>query len=202
MTKNNFINVIDFEATCLEDNSKLNVMQEIIQIGICKIDMSEVKSMLALEEDRKNELISGHLFYVKPEYSRSVYVKPEYNGISEFCTNLTGIKQSDVNSVGNLSNALNLIKKKYSLKNNPIVQWGNFDSLHLKKECEHKGIEYPFNLDVINLKKLYAIKRCLKRDVGLKEALDNEGMKFIGQQHNAYYDAINTAMLFINVMYL
>jgi len=31
MTKNNFINVIDFEATCLEDNSKLNVMQEIIQ---------------------------------------------------------------------------------------------------------------------------------------------------------------------------
>lgn len=192
MTKNNFINVIDFEATCLEDNSKLNVMQEIIQIGICKINMNEVKSMLALEEERKNELISGHL----------VYVKPEYNGISEFCTNLTGIRQSDVDNVGNLSNALNIIKKKYSLKNNPIVQWGNFDSLHLKKECEHKGIKYPFNLDVINLKKLYAIKRCLKRDIGLKEALDNEGMEFIGQQHNAYYDAINTAMLFINIMYL
>lgn len=208
-TKNNTIIVMDLEATCLENNSELNVMQEIIQIGLCKIKVDRIRDFLKNSDISK---ISNHSnLYIIDKFKdfvlenfitekSSYYVKPKYNPISKFCTNLTGITQKMVDNANPLYEVINTINKKYSFSNSIVATWGQFDLYHLKKESEIIGANFNYNHS-IDVKKLYGISNMLKHDIGLSKALEREKIEFIGKHHNAIYDAINTALLLIKILY-
>ena len=183
MIKLNKILVVDLESTCFDDeNPKTNSIlpdlrtkkSEIIELGIALLDIK-----------------SGTV-----EDSDSFYVQNQFNEISEFCTNLTGITQELLNKKGVLLHeALRRLTKKYNPQNKYWASYGEYDLYKLKSSCIDFGIEYPFSNHHINVKHLFSFKHKMSRGIGLRKALDQMNIEFVGNQHCGKDDAVNTAIL-------
>ncbi|XP_059652032.1 uncharacterized protein LOC132299440 isoform X2 [Cornus florida] len=170
--------VIDFEATC--DKEKNPHPQEIIEFP------SVIVSSM-----------TGQL-----EACFQTYVKPTCNQLlSDFCKDLTGIQQIQVDRGVTLSEALLrhdkwLEKKGIKNTNFAVVTWSNWDCrVMLESECRYKKIRKPpyFNR-WINLKvpfrEVFGGMRC-----NLKEAVQMSGLVWQGRAHCGLDDAKNTARL-------
>jgi ERI1 exoribonuclease 2 len=175
--------VIDFEATC--DKSKNPHPQEIIEFP------SVIVSTL-----------TGQL-----EACFQTYVRPTCNQmLSDFCKDLTGIQQIQVDRGVTLSEALLrhdkwLEKKGIKNSNFAVVTWSNWDCrVMLESECRYKKIRKPpyFNR-WINLKvpfrEVFGGVRC-----NLKEAVQMAGLAWQGRAHCGLDDAKNTARLLALLM--
>lgn len=176
--------VIDFEATC--DKEKSLHPQEII----------EFPSVLV--NSRTGQL----------EDCFQIYVRPTHNQLlTEFCKELTGIQQAQVDEGVLLSEAL-LMHDKWledkGIKQTTfaIVTWSNWDCrVMLESECRFKSITKPPYFDRwINLKipfgKVFGGARR-----NLKEAVEFAGLTWEGRAHCGLDDAKNTARLLANLMH-
>ncbi|XP_072984846.1 uncharacterized protein [Typha latifolia] len=175
--------VIDFEATCDKDRNLHP--QEIIEFPSVLVNSA-----------------TGQL-----EASFQTYVRPVYNqSLTDFCKELTGIQQIQVNRGVPLSEALLMHDKWLEDKgikhtNFAVVTWGDWDCrTMLDSECRIKRIRKPpyFNR-WINLKvpfqKAFSI-RC-----GLKDAVQQAGLVWEGRPHCGLDDARNTARLLVLLMH-
>lgn len=162
----------DLEMCCWDDPRATG---EIIEIGVAEIDLA-------------TQTICRRAQY---------YVKPDKNTISDYCTNLTGITQSKVTRSGrSLQNVLQSMTDKFGSNNKIYASWGR-DDLVLKKECGIKRISCPIK-ETLNLAPLFKIhKRILddKSGVGMRVAMDMQGLEFEGRPHGAYDDSYNLARL-------
>ncbi|TKY68351.1 ERI1 exoribonuclease 2 [Spatholobus suberectus] len=176
--------VIDFEATC--DKDKNPHPQEII----------EFPSVIVSS-------ITGQL-----EACFQTYVRPTCNQLlSDFCKDLTGIQQIQVDRGVTLSEALLrhdkwLEKKGIKNSNFAVVTWSSWDCrVMLESECRFKKIRKPpyFNR-WINLKipfsEVFGAVRC-----NLKEAVEIAGLAWQGRAHCGLDDAKNTARLLALLMH-
>ncbi|XP_074310629.1 uncharacterized protein LOC141646641 [Silene latifolia] len=175
--------VIDFEATC--DKERNPHPQEII----------EFPSVLV--NSRTGQL----------ENSFQVYVRPTHNQqLTDFCKDLTGIQQSQVDKGVLLGEALLMHDKWLEDKgvkhtNFAVVTWSNWDCrVMLESECRFKRIRKPpyFNR-WINLKipyaKAFGDSRC-----NLRDAVERAGLTWEGRAHCGLDDAKNTARLLAHLM--
>ncbi|KAG4196530.1 hypothetical protein ERO13_A06G174600v2 [Gossypium hirsutum] len=175
--------VIDFEATC--DKERNPHPQEIIEFP--SVIVSSVTGQL--------------------EACFQTYVRPTCNQLlSDFCKDLTGIQQIQVDRGVTLSEALLrhdkwLEKKGIKNTNFAVVTWSNWDCrVMLESECRFKKIRKPpyFNR-WINLKvpfrKVFGGMRC-----NLKEAVEMAGLAWQGRAHCGLDDAKNTAHLLTLMM--
>jgi ERI1 exoribonuclease 2 len=176
--------VIDFEATC--DKERNPHPQEIIEFP--SVIVSSVTGQL--------------------EACFQTYVRPTCNHLlSDFCKNLTGIQQIQVDRGVTLSEALLrhdkwLEKKGIKHANFVVVTWSNWDCrVMLESECRFKKIRKPpyFNR-WINLKvpfqEVFGGRRC-----NLKEAVEMSGLAWQGRAHCGLDDAKNTARLLALIMH-
>ncbi|XP_031388862.1 ERI1 exoribonuclease 2-like isoform X1 [Punica granatum] len=176
--------VIDFEATC--DKGKNPHPQEIIEFP------SVIVSSM-----------TGQL-----EACFQTYVRPTCNQVlSDFCKDLTGIQQIQVDRGVTLSEALLrhdkwLEKKGIKSTKFVVVTWSNWDCrVMLESECRYKKIRKPpyFN-QWINLKvpfhEVFGGVRC-----NLKEAVEMAGLTWQGRAHCGLDDAKNTARLLSVLMH-
>ncbi|XP_052192331.1 uncharacterized protein LOC127801352 [Diospyros lotus] len=176
--------VIDFEATC--DKEKNPHPQEIIEFP--SVIVSSVTGQL--------------------EACFQTYVRPTCNQIlTDFCKDLTGIQQIQVDRGVTLSEALLrhdkwLEKKGIKNTNFAVVTWSNWDCrVMLESECRYKKIRKPpyFNR-WINLKvpfhSVFGGMRC-----NLKEAVQMAGLVWQGRAHCGLDDAKNTARLLALLMH-
>ncbi|KAH7542174.1 hypothetical protein FEM48_Zijuj02G0045200 [Ziziphus jujuba var. spinosa] len=176
--------VIDFEATC--DKEKNPHPQEIIEFPSVLVN-----SMTGQLED-----------YFQ------IYVRPTHNQLlSDFCKELTGIQQTQVDKGVLLSEALFLHDKWLEEKgikqtNFAVVTWSNWDCrVMLESECRFKRIRKPpyFNR-WINLKvpfhEVFGGVKC-----NLKEAVQLAGLAWEGRAHCGLDDAKNTARLLAHLMH-
>ncbi|KZV43653.1 hypothetical protein F511_00204 [Dorcoceras hygrometricum] len=175
--------VIDFEATC--DKDRNFHPQEIIEFPSVVVNSS-----------------SGQL-----EACFQTYVRPTCNRfLSDFCKDLTGIQQIQVDRGITLSEALlshdNWLENK-GIKNTnfAVVTWSNWDcQVMLESECRSKKIRKPpyFNR-WINLRvpfyEVFGGERC-----SLKEAVEKSGLTWQGRAHCGLDDAKNTARLLALLM--
>ncbi|KAL0397391.1 UNVERIFIED_CONTAM: ERI1 exoribonuclease 2 [Sesamum calycinum] len=126
------------------------------------------------------------------------YVRPTCNQIlSDFCKDLTGIQQIQVDRGVTLSEALLrhdkwLEKKGIKNTNFAVVTWSNWDCrVMLESECRYKKIRKPpyFNR-WINLRvpfhEVFGGVRC-----NLKEAVEKAGLAWQGRAHCGLDDAKN-----------
>ncbi|KAK8595358.1 hypothetical protein V6N13_016733 [Hibiscus sabdariffa] len=175
--------VIDFEATC--DKERNPHPQEIIEFP--SVIVSSVTGQL--------------------EACFQTYVRPTCNQLlSDFCKDLTGIQQIQVDRGVTLSEALLrhdkwLEKKGIKNTNFAVVTWSNWDCrVMLESECQFKKIRKPpyFNR-WINLKvpfrEVFGGVRC-----NLKEAVEMAGLVWQGRAHCGLDDAKNTARLLALLM--
>ncbi|XP_010520080.1 PREDICTED: ERI1 exoribonuclease 3-like [Tarenaya hassleriana] len=176
--------VIDFEATC--DKERNPHPQEIIEFPSVIVNS-----------------MTGQL-----EACFQTYVRPTCNQLlSDFCKDLTGIQQIQVDRGVTLSEALLrhdkwLEKKGIKNSNFVVVTWSNWDCrVMLESECRFKKIRKPpyFNR-WINLKvpfrEMFGGVNC-----NLREAVEMAGLVWQGRAHSGLDDAKNTARLLSLLMH-
>lgn len=163
--------VVDIEATCWEGNIPPGQESEMIEIGICPLDIATSQR---LEKD-------------------SILVKPERSSVSEFCTQLTTLTQENVDQGIPFSEACSILRKKYLSKERIWASYGDYDRNQFQRQCQSSSITYPFSNRHINVKSLLAVIYALPREVGMAQALELLNLPLEGTHHRGDDDAWNIA---------
>lgn len=173
--------VIDLECTCSDASTPPEVAvprdaMEIIEIG-------------AVVSTAEGEVLDRFGRFVRPV---------EHPVLTAFCTELTTIRQADVDK----AEPLGAVLRQLAIWLTPTLprlaswgSWGAFDCNQLTRECERKGVESPLaTLPHVNLKAAFAKRRRI-RQVGMTKALAIAGLPHAGQHHRGLDDAVNIARL-------
>lgn len=170
--------VIDIEATCWQKNPPPGQESEIIEIGICLVDV-------ALAE---------------PVEKESILVKPERSLVSDFCTKLTTLTQAEVDQGIVFYEACSILQKKYESLQRVWASWGEYDKNMFEKQCQSRGVKYPFAVRHINVKNLLAIVYALPREVGMPNALELLDIPLEGTHHRGCDDAWNIGKILAKLL--
>ena len=171
---NKHLLVIDFEATCSEDDYVARTEMEIIELGAV---MVEAGSQAFVDEFQS---------FVRP------IRKPR---LTEFCTELTSIQQSEVDAAPSFAEMMIAFAGWLSRFDDAVFcSWGDYDCRQLHQDCDYHSVPYPFDNRHINLKAEFAKQR-RTRKMGLTTALDAVGLPLVGTHHRGIDDARNIARL-------
>ena len=99
------LNVIDIEATCWEGDAPAGQVSEIIEVGLCVVD---------LEARRRLE-------------RHAILVKPQYSAVSEFCTRLTSLTSADLDGGVSFAEACGRLVAQHDAADRTWASWGDYD---------------------------------------------------------------------------
>jgi inhibitor of KinA sporulation pathway (predicted exonuclease) len=170
--------VIDVEATCWPSAPPEGQESEIIEIGICPLDV--------MTGERLDK--------------RSILVKPENSKVSEFCSQLTSLTQKQVDKGLSFRKACALLEREYGSKKRVWASYGDYDRSLFVRQCEARDVDYPFGASHINVKSLFGIMHCLPYEIGMARALAMLGMELEGRHHRGEDDAWNIALLLSHLL--
>lgn len=167
--------VLDLEATCWEKKKKGQV-NEIIEIG-------------ALLLDENGGLISEFEQFIKPQ------VNPT---LSEFCTELTTIRQEDVDAAQAFPEVLNAFHEWFGMAEGNYVlgSWGFYDKIQFTKDCNLHGLPTEWLERHVSIKHQHKEICGLTKPLGMRKALEVEGFELDGTHHRGIDDARNIAKIF------
>ena len=171
--------VIDVEATCWEDDPPEGQVSEIIEIGLCVLDVATGER----------------------EPPRAIMVKPQHSNLSEYCIQLTTITPEMLADGMHFAEACDLLREEYGSHQRTWASYGDYDRLQFVKQCEAWGIPYPFGRSHINVKNLLALQLGLKKEVGLHVGTSLLGLTFEGTLHRGVDDAWNIAAVLERVLF-
>jgi len=166
--------VIDVEATCWQGAPPEGQESEIIEIGICRLDVAS------------GEPMSKHSILVRPENSR----------ISEFCTQLTTLTHKQVLKKGvTFEKACRMLERDFQSKKRLWASFGDYDRSLFERQCEAHSVPYPFSGGHINVKSLFGVMQALPYEVGMTRALEMLELELEGIHHRGVDDAYNVARI-------
>ncbi|SEA45328.1 3'-5' exonuclease [Alkalimonas amylolytica] len=173
--------IVDLEATCWDgDVPGLSRRQT--------VDDMEVIEFGCVVATTDGSVLDARSFMVCP------LMRPV---LSAFCTELTSIRQQDVDGAPIFSEVIVAIDawlQPYSL--NAWGSWGDYDRHQLLAEQQRYGQAPSFMaLEHINLKKRWREGRASNRRSALPTALAHHGLQFDGSYHRGIDDARNIARL-------
>lgn len=171
--------VVDLEATCWEGEIPPGMRSDIIEIGAVSLNVA-----------------TGEI-----EQRASYLVRPASSTVSQFCTDLTGYTWNDLKGAQPFDSACKKLIRNFGSKNRVWASWGDYDRLHMERECRYYETPYPFGARHINAKTLFGLVHKLPRELGLKRALQYTGFDFMGTPHKGVDDAYNTARLLHAIMF-
>jgi 3'-5' exoribonuclease 1 len=159
--------IMDLEATCWEESRPGDM--ETIEIGAVMLE-------------------DGGF----PRVEFNEFIRPlAYPILSEFCKDLTSIRQKDVDR----ADPFPVVFQRFLewLGPGPFVwcSWGNYDRKQLQQDCRRHNIEWPESLSLhINLKEVFA-RHMNRKQCGMKRALKMLGLPLDGTHHRGIDDARN-----------
>jgi 3'-5' exoribonuclease 1 len=171
--------IYDLEATCW-DIPPPDFVQETIEIGAFKLN-------------RYGE--------VRGKFNR--FVKPvAHPTLSIFCKDLTGIVQEDVNRARHFPEVIEEFQDwgRIDEEDYMLCSWGAFDRKMFEHDCKLHRLEHRWTERHANLKEQYRIMKRMKNGIGLKKAVEKEGILFTGQHHRGISDAENLVKLFLKYL--
>jgi len=164
--------VVDIEATCWESKTPDQMESDIIEIGICLLDIN-----------------TGEI-----TDNQGILVKPERSTISPFCTELTTITTEMIEKEGIFfQHALKILKTDYLSQSRACASFGAYDLKQFQRQCSALGRGYPFGPSHINVKTLFALKRKMGHEIGMAGALSDLNISLEGTHHRGVDDAKNIA---------
>ncbi|TAF63859.1 MAG: 3'-5' exonuclease [Cytophagales bacterium] len=169
--------ILDLEATCWEGKSLTKRPNEIIEIGAICVD--EQKQILG-------EFVT--------------FVKPLKNPIlSDFCTQLTSINQTMVDTAPYFPEALAHFQQWIQSFDIEywLCSWGFYDRTQFKQDCLLHQLPTEWLQNHISLKHQYTTIAQLHRHIGMKGALQNENIPLEGTHHRGIDDARNINKIFL-----
>jgi len=179
-----YLVVIDYEATCSRTNE--NFIHEIIEFPAVLID---TESMAVCNVFQR-------------------FCKPRINPrLTEFCTQLTGISQQQVDKAKDFNEVFKEFEEWMSVHKLgtehkfAVLTDGPWDMARfLKGQTEISGLEFPkWARQWINLRKAYSAFYGVGR-VTLQNMLDDLGMTFQGRPHCGLDDAKNIANITVRLL--
>ncbi|MCP2339551.1 3'-5' exonuclease [Actinomadura rupiterrae] len=173
-----YLNVVDVEATCWEGRRPQDQVSEIIEIGLCVVDL------LARERVEKHRIL----------------VRPERSRVSEFCTQLTGLTQDEVDTGISFPEACALLEREHSAHTRTWASWGDYDRKQFERQTASVGVRYPFGRRHVNTKALWSEAHGLRRKLGMAGALEHAGLPLEGRHHSGADDAWNIAALVLRLV--
>ena len=171
--------VIDLESTCWQGNPPPGEVSEVIEIGICPVDIKT-------GEKKKRD---------------SIIVKPTHSKVSEFCTKLTTITQDMVDNGMPFLEAIKILEKKYDSKNRTVASYGDYDREMLRRNASMYGVQSPIGKTHMNIKNLAAVMNGWEDEVGMDECLKRMGIELVGTHHRGEDDAFNIASIAIKLLF-
>lgn len=170
--------IVDLEATCWEGHDKSR--NETIEIGAVLIN-------------EQGQFLSEFEAFVKPL---------KFPILSDFCKELTSITQMDVDNAPYFSEVLDAFKSWFGHGKNDYVicSWGFYDRKQFESDCELHGLDSSWLKPHISLKHQHAKLTGQRRALGMKRALDAEGLKLEGTHHRGIDDARNIAKIFVKYL--
>jgi inhibitor of KinA sporulation pathway (predicted exonuclease) len=166
--------VIDVESTCWEREPPRGQSSEIIEIGLCVVDLQ------LLERCER----------------RSIMVKPMMSEVSEFCTRLTGITPDMLADAITLAEAVRILRDQYGAADRLFASWGDYDRSQFVRNCRTYDLKYPFGPTHLNIKNLFSTALGLQRELGIDAACERLGLTMEGAHHRGVDDAWNIARIF------
>ena len=163
--------VVDLESTCWKGSPPPDQTSEIIEIGLCTIDLN------TLTRTEK----------------RSFLVKPVQSEISDFCSELTTLIPEMFTDAGSLADAVKVLKKEYRSKDRLWASWGDYDRRQFERVCKDLSVGYPFGPSHLNVKSLFAAAVGSGHEIGLDGAYKRLGLTMEGTHHRGDDDAWNIA---------
>ena len=173
-----FINIIDVEATCWEGQPPPNQTSEIIEIGVCVLELTTLERVV----------------------KRSIVVKPVRSEVSAFCTKLTGWTPEAVLNGVSLAEAARILQREFRSDSRTWLSWGDYDRHQFQRECAVKGVAYPFSSRHVNAKLAFATARNGGKKLGMAQALELLGLPLEGRHHNGADDAWNIALVVVRML--
>ena len=170
--------VIDLESTCWSGEPPAGQQSEIIEIGLCTLD---VHSLQRLE-------------------TRSILVRPERSQVSEYCTSLTTLTPADVARGTSLREACRILREEYAAEERLWASFGDYDRKKFERECNAKEVAYPFGDAHLNVKNLFAVVYRLHHEVELDQVLSILGWRMEGTYHRGDADAWNIARVLGHIL--
>ena len=164
--------VVDFESTCDAGGRMATNEMELIEIGAVKVRLED------------GEILSTFHSFVRPQNQPT---------LSDFCKNLTGIRQREIDLAEPF---LHVLMEFQAWLNHPLwtcASWGDFDRILLDRELQRAGEDLIF-AEHLNLKAIAKETWGLKK-TGMKEVLKHRGLTPIGSHHRALDDAKSIAQL-------
>jgi len=166
--------IVDIEATCWNGPNPEGMENDIIEVGVCLLDIN-----------------SGEI-----SDNRGIIVKPERSVVSPFCTELTTITQQMVDEDGiSYKEACAILKKEYQSQSRAWASFGAYDAKQFQRQSTALGIGYPFGPSHINVKTLFALKKKLGHEQGMAGALALLDIPLEGTHHRGVDDANNIAKI-------
>lgn len=173
-----FLNVVDVEATCWRGRPPAGQVSEIIEIGLCVVDLET------------RERVERH----------RVLVRPERSSVSAFCTELTGLTQEEVDGGIGFAEACALLEREHFSRSRAWASWGDYDRRQFERQCAAAGVRYPFGHRHTNAKAAYSLAHGLPRKLGMAGALRHAGIPLEGRHHSGVDDAWNIGALVLDIV--
>lgn len=172
-TVEQLLNVVDVEATCWDGAPPCGAVSEIIEIGLTVVDL------------RAGERVARH----------RVLVRPARSFVSDFCTELTGLTQAEVDTGVGFAEACRLLAAEHQAGARPWASWGDYDRHQFSRQCQATGTIYPFGKRHTNVKTAFTEAHKLRKRPGMAQALRLTGLPLEGRHHRGDDDAWNIASL-------
>ena len=174
-TRFDYYLVIDFEATCCDRGTVPRGEMEIIEIGAVMVEGARLQPVAEFQS----------------------FVHPVRNPVlTDFCTQLTSIRQSDVDRAPAFAEFIAAFREwLYGYDNFVFCSWGDYDLKQLQQDCGYHNIPYPIGAPHMNLKRMLTERHMLRKKPGLDQAVRLMGLEFSGTHHRGIDDARNIARL-------
>jgi inhibitor of KinA sporulation pathway (predicted exonuclease) len=170
--------VIDIEATCWDGPPLPGEVSDIIEIGVCPVELSTLKRLA----------------------KRSILVRPERSSISPFCTQLTTLTGEQVATGVTFREACRTLETEYQSRDRVWTSFGDYDRRQFEKQCSDTGVRYPFGTRHLNVKTLFALANGLPHEVGMPQAVNLLGLPLEGTHHRGDDDAWNIAAVLVELL--
>jgi len=166
--------VVDIEATCWEGKDPEDMESDIIEVGICLLDVN-----------------TGEI-----TDNKGILVHPERSTISPFCTALTTITPEMITQEAvSFQEALKIIRNEYQAQSRAWASFGAYDLKQFQRQCSALNKGYPFGPSHMNVKTLFALKKKLSHEQGMAGALNILDIPLEGTHHRGVDDAKNIAKI-------
>ena len=161
--------VVDVEATCWEGEPPAGQASEIIEIGLCLVDVASCERVARW----------------------GTFVRPERSDVSPFCTRLTTITPEQARGGLPFADACAQLRREFRTKDRAWASFGDYDRAQFERQCRAAEVPYPFGPSHLNVKTLLALTLGLEREVGMDRALALLDLPLEGTHHRADADAWN-----------